>query len=407
MSMHDEDLLAVRFAALAPQPLVGDWGEVVGRLDPAPSARRRQGRLRARARWALVTVAAAILVVGLLVMPGLGLGGRLLDLIIESTPEEPQVQTPVWSPGGRKVLFSSRRDGNWDIYVVNADGSGQQNLTRNPARDGLPASSPDGRRIAFVRHREGGDALYVMNGDGSGQRMLVRRGNSPAWSPDGRKVAFWRAGGMFVVNPDGSELVRLRRGPGGRRASLVWSPDGRQLAFLGDIDRCDFCFDLYVMNADGSGLRNVTQRLSSVSDPAWSPDGRKIGLVSESDGNNDVFVMNADGSGLRRLTRSPASDSAPAWSPDGRRIAFVTNRNGIYEVYVMNADGSRQVALAAPTVGGHGTFVGEVAAPDPAPAWSPDGRRIAFVSDRNGTFEVYVMNADGSGQRRLTRDEAS
>ena len=110
--------------------------------------------------------------------------------------------------------------------------------------------------------------------------------------------------------------------------------------------------------------------------------------------------MNADGSGLRRLTRNPASDSAPAWSPDGRKIAFVSNRDGTYEVYVMNADGSEQHALAARTVGGRGPYIGEVAAPDDAPAWSPDGRKIAFVSDRDGTYEVYLMNADGSRQQQ-------
>jgi Tol biopolymer transport system component len=242
-----------------------------------------------------------------------------------------------------------------------------------------------------------------MNADGSGQRMLARRGNSPAWSPDGRKIAFsGGAQGIFVMNPDGSEHQRLRPRPkAGRKASLAWSPDGRKLTFLNDAFHHDFGFDLYVMNADGSGRRSLTQS-GLASDPGWSPDGRKIAFVSNRDGNDDVFVMNADGSGLGRLTRNPAGDSAPVWSPDGRKIAFVSNRDGTFEVYVMNADGSEQHALAARTVGGRGKPMGEVAAPDDAPAWSPDGRKIAFVSDRDGTYDVYLMNADGSGQERLT-----
>ncbi len=366
-------------------------------------------------RGVVVAVAAVILFGALLVTPEFGIGGRLLDLI-QSAPAQPGVQTPAWSPDGRKVVFSSRRSGNFEIYVANADGSGQRNLTRYPARDVLPAWSPDGRKIAFVRHGDGNgngnDAVYVMNAYGRGQKMLARRGNSPAWSPDGRKIAFTCcARGIFVMNADGSEPERLtrRRKSAGRYASLAWSPDGRKLAFLGERDCGDFCFDLYVMNADGSGERSLTQRLLGgvrpvigvVSDPGWSPDGRKIAFVS----HGDVFVANAnaEGSGLRRLTRNPASDSAPAWSPDGRKIAFVSDRDGTYDVYVMNADGSGQLALAARTVGGRGAYVGEVAAPDDAPAWSSDGRKIAFVSDRDGSYEVYVMNADGSGQRRLTQ----
>ena len=377
-------------------------------LSSHVETRRQPTRLTLRR---VAAVAAVILVGGLLVTPALGLGRRLLDLI-EGAPPQPEVQTPAWSPGGRKVVFASRRSGNWDVYVVNADGSGQRNLTRNRERDGFPAWSPDGRKIAFVRSRDGSDRLYVMNPDGSGQRMLARRGHLPAWSPDGRKIAFsGGAQGIFVINADGSQRRRLTRGPegpGGRRASLLWSPDGRRLAFLSDAGagHSDFEFDLYVINADGSGLRHVVYvgLGDTVSDPAWSPDGRKIAFVRNRAGN-DLFVINADGSGLRRLTRDPASDSAPVWSPDGRKIAFVSNRDDTHEVYVMNADGSGQHALGARTVGGSGHLAGAgaVAVPDDAPAWSPDGRKITFVSDRDGTYEVYVMNADGSGQRRLTQ----
>jgi Tol biopolymer transport system component len=119
------------------------------------------------------------------------------------------------------------------------------------------------------------------------------------------------------------------------------------------------------------------------SSPAWSPDGRKIAFVS----NSEIYVMNADGSEQRTLTQRGAQ---PLWSPDGRKIAFVSVRDGKYdEVHVMNADGSGKRNLT------HNP------APDGAPAWSPDGRRIAFQSWRGA--DLYVMNADGTGQRNLTR----
>ena len=133
-------------------------------------------------------------------------------------------------------------------------------------------------------------------------------------------------------------------------ADPAWSPDGRTIAFvrwrpgrpIGSIAEA-----IYVVKADGSGLRNLTPKpVGAYAAPAWSPDGRKLAFVSDRDGNSEVYVMNADGSGQRSLTRNPAYDADPAWSPDGRKIAFVSNRDGSYGVYVMNADGSGQRRLA-------------------------------------------------------------
>jgi dipeptidyl aminopeptidase/acylaminoacyl peptidase len=130
--------------------------------------------------------------------------------------------------------------------------------------------------------------------------------------------------------------------------------------------------------------------------PSFSPNGSKIVFVRGRDGNYEIYVMNADGSGQTRLTNNSADDVHPSFSPDGSKIAFDSQRDGNYEIYVMNANGSGQVNLT------HNS------ASDDNPAFSPDGSKIAFDSDRDGGIggNVYVMNADGSGQTRLTNNPA-
>jgi TolB protein len=191
------------------------------------------------------------------------------------------------------------------------------------------------------------------------------------------------------VNADGTEQRRLTRNAAGNLPA-VWSPDGRRIAFVG---RGDSTPEIYVMNADGSGQRRLTRNTVRDRDPVWSPDGKRIAFES----NWQVYVMNADGSGQRRLTRNGARTFAPAWSPDGQRIAFERRlgrgkygpcpgcgRASTFQVYVIDADGTEERRLAQDGA---------------QPPWSPDGRKIAFEKQS----DIYVMNADGSGQRNLTR----
>ena len=393
-----------------------DWDDVLDRAGA-----RSRTPTRPPSRWRVVAIAAAIVAgAALLVTPALGIGDRLLSLI-QDKPTPLDVQAPAWSPDGRTIVFVSWRDGNGEVYAMDANGSGPRNLTQNPAKkDVRPAWSPDGRRIAFVSSRDRHQRMqpglrtppeqsdiYVMNADGSRKRNLTRDRVSddyPTWSPDGRRIAFLHGRGrgrgqLYVVNADGSGLRNLGRiaGPALFASQLVWSPDGRTIHF-----------GRYLISTDGSGARKLPYiPLIAV----WSPDGRQIAFVGNRatglpgpgarfKDDSEIYVMNADGSGTRRLTHNVGYDGEPAWSPDGRKIAFQSKRRAVRgvvggskgEVYVMNADGSGKRNLTRNP------------AQDGSPSWSPDGRRIAFVSNRDGRRpEAHVMNADGSGQRSLAQ----
>jgi Tol biopolymer transport system component len=162
-------------------------------------------------------------------------------------------------------------------------------------------------------------------------------------------------------------------------------------------------YEISSMNSDGSIVALTSNSFADLY-PVWSPDGQKIVFASDRDGPLNLYVMNQDGSNTVRLTTTaaPNQDRFAAWSPDGTKILFESNRTGSSEIYVMNADGSNVIRLTDNTTG------------DNAPHFSPDGTRIVFVSNRDapdlqppfGKWEVYVMNADGSSQTRLTTDAA-
>ena len=364
--------------------------------------------------------------------------------------------SPSWSPDGQRITFESKREGNWDIYVMNADGSGVNRLTSHSSDDASPSWSPDGRQIAFVSEREGDD-IYVMNADGSDLKRLTNHSEwngFPSWSPDGRRIAFLSAlgdSGIYTIRPDGSGLAILADTSTTEGLSAWTIPDPEKalptptatstpaptatptptpaptstptptptpaptatptptltptptptpqafqrgrIAFESNRDGNS---DIYVVNADGTGLHRVTSHPEWDHSPAWSPDGRRIAFESYRDQNWEIYVMNANGSGVTRLTNHADGDHAPAWSPDGRRIAFESYRagDGNKDIYVMNADGSGVTRLT------------NNRAWDGSPTWSPDGFRIAFESRRDGNGEIYVINADGTNLTRITENVA-
>ncbi|NQV07388.1 PD40 domain-containing protein, partial [bacterium] len=262
---------------------------------------------------------------------------------------------------GRQLLYSygtaasDGSSGSRDLFLMDEDGSNVVQLTAEPGDDYNGVWSPDGSRIAFASDRDGDYEIYVMAADGGG---VIQITDSPAKD----------------FNP-------------------AWSPDGTEIAFRSQRTGND---DIWRIGVDGSGLTQLTTHSgfdATGSTGSWSWITGEIAFSSNRAGNlQDVFVMDADGGNVRQLTNLPGADTAPAWSPDGTKLVFVSDRHGQYDIFAMNADGTGQTRLT--------TDPGQ----DVTPSWSHDGTSIAFSSDRDGDFELFVMEIDGTNQTQITFD---
>jgi Tol biopolymer transport system component len=252
-----------------------------------------------------------------------------------------------------KITFDSDRDGNYEIYVMNADGTNQVRLTNNSAMDCYPSWSPDGSMIAFTSDRDGNYEIYVMNADGTNQVRLTNNSTMdryPFWSPDGTKIGFNREDDtLYIMNSNGTNQIALIKGV---RSRGCWSPDGTKIAVtLYDTLIASNQY-IYIINADGTDSTKLTDMATLNFDkewyPSWSPDGMKItfsGLYNRSTWyiyDLEIYTVNVDGTNLTRLTSNSDEDSYPCFSPDGGlKIAFTSSAYlGNHEIYVMNADGS-------------------------------------------------------------------
>lgn len=200
-------------------------------------------------------------------------------------------------------------------------------------------------------------------------------------------------GEIYVIDINGANLVRLTRNPASD-SNPACSPDGRKIAFVSNRAGSS---EIFAMDPDGTSVLRLTSDLARATDPCWSRDGSKIAFSSSRDGNPEIYVMDSDGKNLVRLTHHGMRDDSPSWSPDGGKIAFESSRDGgmaSSDIFVMDADGKNLTNL---------TINPEMFL-DRSPAWSPDGDRIAFQTRRNGDLkpEVYVMNPKGKMLMRLT-----
>ncbi|MDA1129385.1 MAG: hypothetical protein O2913_11905 [Chloroflexi bacterium] len=282
--------------------------------------------------------------------------------------ETPQSSSPTSTVGS--IAFTSNRNRDDEIFVMNPDGSGQVRLTTDSSDENQPAWSPDGTRIAFRSNRTGNYEIYTMNADGSDQSRLTNHSTftrNPTWSPDGSRIAYESPGDSTNRSYNAREIK----------------------IYLIDVEGNGS--PAYLHRADA--LLSLTNISKADRYPSWSPDALQVAFMSTRDGNDEIYVSNIEGRDSKNLTRNPSDDRTPVWSPDGTQIAFKSDRSGDHEIWVMNSDGSRQQNLTNNS--GFNTN----------PAWSPDGTAIAFDSPGDGRkADIFIMNADGSGQVNVTNN---
>lgn len=265
------------------------------------------------------------------------------------------------SPSGR-IVYQSNQDGNFEIYLVDVSKKTPVRLTNNTANDVYPTYIPATEQIGFVSDRQNGWNLYVMDVYGEN---VIKVTNNKKW---------------MVEFPD-------------------WSADGKYIT-TSLVEKCappaTACYyDIYVMNADGTQLNNLTNTPGPKSEwvPVWSPDGQKIAFASDRDGDSEVYVMDKDGTNLVQLTENKGYDGTPRWSPDGTKLSFDTDWDGVdWDIYIMDADGSSPKPVTNNSTS------------DFSASWSPDGKWLVYLSNADGDNEIFIVDIDGQNQQRLTND---
>lgn len=259
------------------------------------------------------------------------------------------------------ISFLTTRDGNFEIYSMNADGTNPINLSNNKAVDFWSSWSPDGKQILFYTNRDGNNEIYRMDADGKNP-VNISNHPSPDYLPE-------------------------------------WSPDGKKIVFTSERDHEER--EIYTMNADGTHVVRLTTNELYEEVPTWSIDGNKILFTRQiiemkdttSTNNGEIFILDANGKNEKRLTNKKGFDSGAKFSPDGKRIAFYgPNENKNSEIFVMNADGSNIINLTQDPL------------EDYSPSWSPDGKWIAYTSGTSSQYDVWVIHVASRQKLRLTKE---
>lgn len=363
---------------------------------------------------------------------------------------------PSFSADGKQIAFVSWRDGNAEIYVMNADGSNVRRITNHPAFDNHPVFSPDGTQIAFQSNRENERTeVYLQNLESDLPPVKISNFNGETgihpkcWSADGTQILFWtNQNGKPQIVLSNVEPYPARLVLSDEKADLNFprlAPGGKHLLYEARL--ADRRVELRLTDLETKKTKTLFKTAPDYPSgyllmPAWSPDATRIALTDKS-GNSEIFIINADGTGLRNLTNDPLGDSNPVFSPDGSEIIFARDFYGKMRLYRMDLNGGSQRRVtekegydqgaAFSPDGATLAFSGDRETADsrgldiylldfnnPAnekrltarrfhdgsPTFSPDGKRIAFVSGADGNAEIYLMNSDGTGLFRLTNTKA-
>jgi Tol biopolymer transport system component len=294
-------------------------------------------------------------------------------------------------PSAGDIAFTSTRSGSISIYRADINTGIQVLLTDDFAVNLSPAWSPDGEQIAFVSRFSNAE-IYLMDANGGHVRRMTNSSEEkfgPTWSPDGRYIAFesYRDSTKMINILDTAtgdvRLLTNRRS----RFSLqpTWSPDSSRVAFYAEHSGGP---ELFVGDLTSGSIDRLTSNRDNDWNPVWSPDGRWLAFNGNNRSSLDIYVLNMDSGAVVQLTYHLSLDILPAWSPDNQRLAFISERSGQPRVYAMDI-----TCLDLPEgCDDNGYVVGRQTATVEPVAWSPDSQRLAFVSDDEGSDEIYVAD---------------
>lgn len=318
---------------------------------------------------------------------------------------------PIRLDNATEIIFTSRGTASsaWKIEFMQGDGSNRRVIADVKNSPGAFAISHDGKKIAYTVFEGGVHRLYVTDKTG-GTPVLLASGSAycsyAGWSPDDSKVLFMKSDvptkwAIYVVDSDGKNEKQLT--PGDRNLYPSWFPDGKMIVFISAFNNDA---GIYTMQADGSDKKKIAAGINYYTGLSVSPAGDKICMTTSGwEVPTKIWVMNADGSNLKNLITGVEhftvndmwgeSNGSPAWSPDGKKIAYVSSTTSLSEIYVINSDGTNDRRFT------------HTNKRNSSPSWSKDGQYILFASNRNGdaTSDIYVMKANGQSQTALTKNE--
>lgn len=331
----------------------------------------------------------------------------------ERTLTKADDDSPSWSPDGKSIVFSSRRGVTSQLFVMDLARGTERRLTNDPYQDLSPVWSPDGKRIAMLSFRDGLGQIFVMRADGSSVVQVThtaRPVSTPTWSPDGNTIAYNSDdGGLHVVQADGSTEHTLPEFSDVTSAP-AWSPDGQRLAWVRNYGG----WDIYLQHFGEKHVTGLTQDRARKAFLNWSPDGHALAYVSWMDGEPEIYVLDTASGKQQRLTNGKGSQfQSPAWSPDGKQIAFVVQTHG-FGLYQMDADGSNPTPIVVNNFN------------NDTPAWSASAQKLAFIAHLPlppvpaGQFrpitmgppdseirQIFVTDLTGHSPQRLTTEQTA